>query len=174
MTFEAASFLVACPFVLALVLAAILVDVAPPNGNSSAPMTRNAIDTPSGPSFAKICQESLSNDLHRANIAPSMTAKERPSGVSASAFSKLAIPLNRKPAWVESKCGGKFFKRTESDCLKCLKKVCFDPDLRTWSYQFFRTKFLKSKLRQYSKNVAISNNSFYFEISLFRCDFASL
>jgi len=115
MTFEAASFRVAYHSVLGLDLDVILEAVAPPNGNSSEPMMKNATDTPSGPFSAKIFRENLSSDHLKANIARSMIVNERPSVVWASAFWNLVILANQKSVLVESKCGRKFFRTTECD-----------------------------------------------------------
>ena len=93
-------------------MAAIPVDAAPPSGNLLEPMMKNVIDIPSGPYSARISRERFLSDNHRASIALLMTAKGRRFDVWVSASSKPVIQTSLESVSAESKCGGKFLKRT--------------------------------------------------------------
>ena len=107
-TFELPLCQAACLSGLAWAKGAVLANVVPLNGNLLAPMTKNVIDTPSGPSSVKICRENPSSDRHRASIARLMTTEERRSDAWASASLKAVMKANPKSVSAESKCGKKF------------------------------------------------------------------
>ena len=60
--------------------------VAPPSGNLSEQMMKNAIDTQNGRFSAKIYRGKLSRDPAKANTAASAKARRRPSGAWEFAF----------------------------------------------------------------------------------------